>query len=177
MVILSSGTFTCSETEPVWLSQKFPNFNAENGDVNGNGVGNVNGNVDGNVNGDSVGNVDHSNRNGFEDRGNDKKDVGNKKGKGGKKGDDGAKRKGYGASRRDYDANRKDGSWTFPYYSCNHQAWLASLVIPIRADNRSSSSSSLDGIVVRIQLHTPSFAPAALSSVELSGNRGNDKSP
>ena len=32
-------------------------------------------------------------------------------------------------------------------------------------------------IVVRIQLHTPRLAPAALASVEVSGNRGNDKSP
>ena len=37
--------------------------------------------------------------------------------------------------------------------------------------------AGLDGIVVRIQLHTPRFAPAALSSVEVSGNRGNDKTP
>ena len=37
--------------------------------------------------------------------------------------------------------------------------------------------AGLDGIVVRIHLHTPRFAPAALSSVEVSGNRGNNKIP
>ena len=35
----------------------------------------------------------------------------------------------------------------------------------------------LDGIVAQKQLHTPRFGPAALSSVEVSGNRGNDKTP
>ena len=35
----------------------------------------------------------------------------------------------------------------------------------------------MDGIGVRIQLHTPRNAPAALSSVEVSGNRGNEKNP
>ena len=37
--------------------------------------------------------------------------------------------------------------------------------------------AGLDGINVRIQLHMPRFAPAALSSVEVSGNRGNYKTP
>ena len=37
------------------------------------------------------------------------------------------------------------------------------------------SPTGLNGIVARMQLHTPCFAPAALSSVEVSGNRGNDK--
>ena len=39
------------------------------------------------------------------------------------------------------------------------------------------SNAGLDGIVARIHLHTPRFAPAALSSMEVSGNRGNDKTP
>ena len=34
-----------------------------------------------------------------------------------------------------------------------------------------------DGIGVQIQLHTPRFAPASLSLVEVSGNRGNYKTP
>ena len=28
------------------------------------------------------------------------------------------------------------GRWTFPYYSCDKQLWLASWVAPVRADNR-----------------------------------------
>ena len=29
-----------------------------------------------------------------------------------------------------------EGRWTFPYYSCDKQLWLASWVAPVRADNR-----------------------------------------
>ena len=95
------------------MSQKFPNFNAENVDGDGDkGIGD-----------------------GMEDQSNDKKDDGKEKDKGKRKEYDGKKGKDNGKNRNRDD--RSDGSWTFPYYSCNHQAWLASLVIPIRADNRS----------------------------------------
>ena len=100
VIIIIKKTFTFSETEAVWLSQKFPNFNSEN-----------------------------DNSDGIEDQSNDKTDDGNEKNKGKKRGDDGKNMNRNGRSDM--------GSWTFPYYSCNHQAWLASLVIPIRADNRS----------------------------------------
>ena len=29
-----------------------------------------------------------------------------------------------------------EGRWTFPYYSCDKQLWLASWAAPVRADNR-----------------------------------------
>ena len=75
-------------------------------------------------------NSENDNGDGMEDQSNDKKEDGNEKNKGKKRGDDG---KNMNRNGRSDDG----GSWTFPYYSCNHQAWLASLVIPIRADNRS----------------------------------------
>ena len=70
-------TFISSETESVWLSQKFPNFKTENVDGNGN---------DDNGNGNSIGDDEHSNGDG------------NKTDKGGNKGDE---RKDYGADRKD----------------------------------------------------------------------------
>ena len=40
----------------------------------------------------------------------------------------------YGSKSEKYEEDV--GSWTFPYYSCDKELWLASWVKPVRADNR-----------------------------------------
>lgn len=48
--------------------------------------------------------------------------------------DEGRKNARYGLKSEKYEEDV--GRWTFPYYSCDKQLWLASWVTPVRADNR-----------------------------------------
>ena len=124
----------CSETDAAWLSQKFPNFKPK--------ISNGDGDDDGDSNGD------HGNPGDGMDGDDQSKGKSGGDGKtlntGGKKrakygetrkgdGNDGKKS---GPTRKLYGAGGIDGSWTFPYYSCHRQAWLASLVIPLRGSDR-----------------------------------------
>ena len=113
----------CSETDAAWFSQKFPNFKPEISDDNGD-HGNPGDGMDGDDQSKGKSGGDGKTLN----------TGGKKRAKYGetRKGDgnDGKK---YGPTRKLYGAG---GSWTFPYYSCHRQAWLASLVIPLRGTDR-----------------------------------------
>ena len=121
----------CSETDAAWLSQKFPNFKPK--------ISNGDGDDDGDSNGDH-GNPGDGMDGDDQSRGKSGGDGKTLNTGGKKRAKYGETRKGDGNDGKKYGPTRKlygaGGSWTFPYYSCHRQAWLASLVIPLRGSDR-----------------------------------------